>query len=125
MSSDSSDKILTRGDRIRAAREARGLSQRNLARVLGIGINQINRYEVGANDPAASAIAKIATELKVSADYLLGLSDEPQSHATFELQPNERQLLDAFARGDSSAIFRLVTARLNQLEGETAESKVD
>lgn len=106
------------GDRLRAAREARGLSQRDLARLLGLGINQINRYEVSTNDPTATVLVKIAHELRVTADYLLGLSDTPQGLSSPDLQPNERQLLDAYAVGDSSMIFKLVSDRLRLLEGE-------
>lgn len=125
MSSNSLDRILIRGDRLREAREQRGLSQRDLARLLNLGINQINRYEVNANDPSASVLARIAQELKVTTDYLLGLSDTPQGLSSPDLQPNERQLLDAYTVGDSTTIFKLVTDRLRQLEGESGDSGSD
>jgi transcriptional regulator with XRE-family HTH domain len=110
---------LIRPDRLRAVREQRGLSQRDLARLLGLGINQITRYEGGANEPSASVLAMIARELKVTTDYLVGLSDDPGGHNAPALQPHERQLLDAYTVGDSAAIFKLVTDRLRQLEGQS------
>src|SRR5579871_2908744 len=63
--------------RLRETRERKGLSQKQLALLCGLGINQISRYENGATDPASHILQKLATSLGVSADYLLGLTDEP------------------------------------------------
>jgi transcriptional regulator with XRE-family HTH domain len=62
-----------RGDRLREIREQRHISQRELAARCGIGERQIWRYENGESEPSASHVAKIARELFISADYLLGL----------------------------------------------------
>ena len=37
-----------------------------------------SRYEIGKFVPRADDIAKLATAYNVTADYLLGLSDEPR-----------------------------------------------
>lgn len=41
-----------------------------------MGEIQISRYESGRGEPSATYLARIAQELNVSADYLLGLSDK-------------------------------------------------
>lgn len=118
MSSDPNDRDLLRGTRIRAARENKGYSQRELARLLGIGINQINRYEVGAHDPSSTMLTIIAEALDVSTDYLVGLSDVPQNYAAETLRPDERRLLDAFNTGDTTTVVTMLTDRVRQLAAE-------
>ena len=63
------------GMRIRLARVRQGVRQTELARRIGISGNAMNQIELGDTDPRASRIKAIATELGVSADYLLGLSE--------------------------------------------------
>lgn len=66
-----------RGDRLR---EARQLTQRELAARCGLGEKQIWRYENNESDPTGDYVARIARELEVSADYLLGLAEKPTDH---------------------------------------------
>lgn len=120
MSSNSRDRILIRGDRLRVAREKKGYSQRELGRILGLGVNQINRYEKEGNDPTAAILAAIAQELNVTIDYLLGLSDIPQGYATADLEPDQRHLVDAYIAGDSATVVKLMSDRLRELEAANA-----
>ena len=70
----------TLGKRIRHARIRYGMSQAELARRIGISTQGMNLIEADKTpDPAASRIREIARVLKVSADYLLSLKDEPES----------------------------------------------
>jgi transcriptional regulator with XRE-family HTH domain len=64
------------GPRIRAAREARGWTQFQLGIVLGRRDTEVSRWERGALNPRAGAIAEVAVALGVSADYLLSLTKE-------------------------------------------------
>lgn len=57
-------------------RTERKLSQIDLANQLGVGPNQISRYETGQNTPGAEMLFDLALFFDVSADYLLGLTDE-------------------------------------------------
>ncbi len=121
MSTDSSNsealtpKFSLRADRLRFAREQRGISQRELARLCGISLNQVHRYESGSIEPTAPTLASIAHELAISSDYLLGLSDVPTSNAPENLRPDERQLLEAYTLGDSARLFVLITNQLRNL----------
>jgi transcriptional regulator with XRE-family HTH domain len=66
----------TIGERVKAAREQRGIKQAELARRLGCSVNALSMLEHNAiSDPRASRIIGIAEALQVSADYLLGLQD--------------------------------------------------
>ena len=74
----------TIGQRVRAAREKRGMSQAELARKVEASVNAINMLEQDKiQDPRASRVIGVARILQVSADYLLGLSEDSGS----EIQP--------------------------------------
>lgn len=63
----------TLGSRIKAARVARGWTQVEAARRLGIDPPVLCRYEKDGVDPKAMMLREIAHTYKVSADRLLGL----------------------------------------------------
>jgi transcriptional regulator with XRE-family HTH domain len=113
------------GQRLRQAREQRGYTQEQLADRLGIGQQQIHRWEAGKSDPSSQAIADLARTLEVTADYLLGLVESPISRleeGEFALAPDERRLVQAVRSGNIVQLFqtlaRLVTAADN---GGTAD----
>lgn len=65
------------GERIRQTRQLRGYSQQELASKIGISMNSLYHYEKNRKTPSAEVVAKLAEALGVSADYLLGLTDDP------------------------------------------------
>lgn len=64
------------GTRLRAARDSRGLSLKELAERTGAHMSNLSCYETGKRIPSLELFVKIATVLGVSADYLLGSVDE-------------------------------------------------
>lgn len=58
-------------------RKARGLSQRHAAADLKISQALLSHYENGAREPGLDFVCRACRYYGVSADYLLGLSDEP------------------------------------------------
>ena len=65
------------GKRIAAARKARGLTQRDLAKKIGISNRMIAYYEAQTNRPPTDKLLIIAHALNVTTDELLG--NEPLS----------------------------------------------
>lgn len=63
---------LTFGDRLKAVREARGISQNKLAKVSGIPQSSISLFETGSTRPTVTTLEWICKALKVSATELLG-----------------------------------------------------
>ena len=61
--------------RIRILRQARGLSQVELARILGVTKQSVSNWENDNIQPSIEMLKKIAQTFVVSADYLLGLDD--------------------------------------------------
>src|SRR6266571_2184857 len=77
----------TIGERVMLIRRRRGLSQRDLAARAQMSPTALNRLERGLQSVSAERLATLARLLDMSADYLLGLSQEVR--ATQELIPRE------------------------------------
>ena len=60
-------------DRLRELREDRGLTQKEIAAVLGTTQQVYSRYEKGENEMPVRHVIALCRYYKVSADYLLGL----------------------------------------------------
>lgn len=72
--------------RIREARETAGLTQSQLADLLGINNVTLSGYETGKHDPKSETLVKIAKVCNTTTDFLLGrepykpeLADEHKS----------------------------------------------
>jgi transcriptional regulator with XRE-family HTH domain len=64
----------TFGDRLREAREARGMTQAELAGRAVIASVHVSHFETGVKPaPSAATLVKLAGALQCSTDYLLGL----------------------------------------------------
>jgi transcriptional regulator with XRE-family HTH domain len=108
-----SSEVALRTDRLRTLREQHGWSQRELARVCGLGETQISKYESGQSDPSSTNVKIIAQALEVSIDYLLGASDDPRGQfGQGELSAEERELLGAFRQDRWSGVMRLMADRV-------------
>jgi len=89
-----------RSDRFRELRLSQNLTHEELADRLNVGVRQIHRYESGETDPSADILSRMSQTLGVTADYLLGLTNNPSDHLTEEdLTPMERKLIAAVRRG--------------------------
>lgn len=64
-------------ERLRKARNAFGISQKDLAKRLFISQQAYAKYETGASTPNPETLAAIAKEINVSVDYLLGQTPNP------------------------------------------------
>ncbi|MFS8214765.1 helix-turn-helix domain-containing protein [Paenibacillus sp. S29] len=65
------------GERIKKERMRKGWSQIFFAQKIGIGNNVLSNYERNYRDPDTITLTKMADELEVSTDYLLGRTDLP------------------------------------------------
>ena len=79
------------GDRLRAIRKEKGMSQDEFAQMLGTSKQVLSRYEIGQRIPKITQVQEYAKRLNVSADYLMGDSAEeaafnslcPKDHPPF------------------------------------------
>ena len=65
------------GDRIRDARKAAGLTQRQLADSLGVSNTSISNWEKGLSRPDADMIQKLCTYLSLQPNYFYGTESAP------------------------------------------------
>ena len=65
------------GDRLRAAREQKGISQKSVAELLGVTRTQISDIENGKTGTSMARLVTLAEFYHVSTDYLLGITDDP------------------------------------------------
>ena len=78
------------GERLSELRKDNGLTQRDLAEILGVSENSISLYERNINTPDDELKIKIANYFNVSLDYLLGATDKQ-----IPLNRNETQFIYA------------------------------
>ena len=67
--------------RIKDLREDHDKTQQEIARILGTSQTMYARYERGANELPIHHLLTLCAYYKVSADYILGLSDNPLNHS--------------------------------------------
>ena len=66
----------TFAERLLELRSERNISQAKLAKELGVSFSVVCYWETDRSEPTAPNIVKIADYFNVSADYLLGRTDE-------------------------------------------------
>ena len=64
------------GERLAKARKAAGLTQQEMADLLGVNYKSISAYERDLYEPDDQKKVVLAEKLNISLDYLLGLTDE-------------------------------------------------
>lgn len=60
-------------EKVKKLREQKGLSQAELARLLGITRSSVNTWEMGISVPSTQYIVDLAGVFDISTDYLLGV----------------------------------------------------
>ena len=86
-----------------ALRRARGLSQRTAAADLHISQALLSHYENGAREPGLAFVCRACEYYGVSADYLLGRTDESGSdRAAASLRQMARELRSLAERAESA-----------------------
>lgn len=63
------------GQRIRARRMAKGMSQTELGNMLGVTFQQVQKYERGINRVGAGRLVRVAEALDVSISFFFGATE--------------------------------------------------
>lgn len=96
------DEVAILGDRIKALRKGAGLTQKQLAEIVGVAQTTIATWECGKREmPRGHHLLRLARALGFDADELMGLAgDEPEDSieeaqllAAFRTLPKEKQLV--------------------------------
>lgn len=84
----------TVGDRLRAARERAGLSLGQVHQYEGIQKGHLSEMEQGSKNPTGQTIARLAVRYRTSADYLLGLTEDPSQRIDEPLSETIRDVVE-------------------------------
>jgi len=98
--------------RLKKARTDKGLSQTNLAKMVGIHYTQIGRYEKKGAQPSADILSKIANALEVSSDFLTNGTAEnmADNSLTDKELLNQFKAIEKMNDKDKSVIKTLIDA---------------
>ena len=95
---------MTRGfsETMSELRRKKGASQRTAAADLGISQALLSHYENGAREPGLDFVCRACEYYGVSADYLLGRTDEPDGSGVQRLHALAEELRALAARVESA-----------------------
>lgn len=99
------------GERIKKIRELRGYTQEQLSELSGVELQQIYRYETDKNKPKVDVLLLLARTLNVSADYLIGLVDNPNGHIGDDLDDQETEVIVALRSGDKLKAIQAIVGK--------------
>ena len=77
------------GDRLRAIRKEYGLTQQNIADVLGVDRTTYTVYEGGSITPSPATLVKLSQIYNVTVGYLIGVEE---NHPELRKIPEEKQM---------------------------------
>ncbi len=102
------------GDKIRALRTAKGLTQPQLAEMLGVTKNAITNWEAGASRPDLATIPLLCTHLDISADTFFGMAQI--TDALSKAEKEHMLLYRALTRYQRNSVDTLMTAMIDNNE---------
>lgn len=113
-------------ERLRDRRKAVGLSQEELATILGVAQSYVSQIESGRSGPPTIDRAfDIARACETSVDYLIGLTDDPLPNAGALLPEHALEVLESMRQLSSAQNYELlVIVRALLSERETIQRTV-
>lgn len=96
-------------DRLKELRLEMGITQKELATIVGVGRTTISEYESGKIVPSQQKLLKIAEYFGVSVDYLTGVSNAPHNQ-----QPKQEIRLEKFVEN----LMKLVETKTTTIYGK-------
>ncbi len=119
------------GRRIRLQRIARGISQTELGKGLGVTFQQVQKYERGVNRVGAGRLSRIAETLGVSVHSLLGgtQSDDTEGKGNGRLEleylitPGALRLVQSYSEISQPELRRAIVDLVERIAAESKLSK--
>lgn len=99
-------------DRLQLVMKQKGHNASSLAEAIGRSDRTIRYILAKDGNTSDDTVVAIAQALDVSADYLLGLSDNPTPQLRVDnLTEDERAVLQALRRGDDKEAIKIIASR--------------
>lgn len=112
-------------ENIKRARKLAGLSQKDVAGLLGVTPSTYCGYETGKRKPNALMISKIAAILGVTGDYLLDIESAKPKAAPVTLSQDETELLSIYrSMNNATKKVFLANARIYAGNPEAQEGPI-
>ena len=80
------------GERLKAARTAKHMSQQALADIIGKSLNTVGLYERGLRQPSLETLCLLADTLDVYCDYLLARTEAKKMATALEVSEEDLAL---------------------------------
>lgn len=95
------------GQRIRSLRNARGMSQKDLAALIEYSSKQVARWEAGTVSPPSDVVERISERLGVTMAYLSGATEDMQGTlGETDLRAFEKLLHAARLLGEAASFLQ-------------------
>lgn len=91
----------TFGERLRETRKKNGEAQPAIAHLIDVSVPQISDMENGKKTTTVEKLSLICEHYQVSADYLLGLTDDPTPHGRKGAEESDAET--GVGRGDCNS----------------------
>jgi transcriptional regulator with XRE-family HTH domain len=106
------------GQRLKAAREAKGHTKEKLGKLVGVHHSQIGRYEKGEASPSAEVLKKMANVLHISTDFLMNGStaDLAAENIQDKTLINQFNRITELTEENKTVVSKLIDAFLFQQE---------
>ena len=105
-------------ERLRKAREMRGLDQSSLAEKSGLPPSSISHFEAGSRKPSFLNLRRLATALEVTTDYLLGRVDDPEAFADADPLYRDFKNLSSADRELAHSFMKMLSDRKRSGDGD-------
>lgn len=110
------------GDRLREARMHAGISQRELARRLGLSPSLISQLESGMSKPSVGTLYSVVTELGISLDSVIRGETEPAETPVVQTESFNGTQTSVVRKGKAQSIDLASGVRWEELTASTEEA---
>lgn len=101
--------MVTLGSRLKALRQEKGLTQKEVAKLIGTTDVSIGRYEMDARVPKADILNSLAKLYDVEIDFLLTGKEEAETTLNDrdkkDIEKDLKKIMDDFKSGESGPAF--------------------
>lgn len=101
----------TLGNRLKSLRQEKGLTQKEVAKLIGTTDVSIGRYEMDARVPKADILNSLAKLYDVEIDYLLTGKESKEYESTLnnrdkkDIEKDLKKIMDDFRDGESGPVY--------------------
>ena len=96
------------GDKIRQIREARGLTQKEVALTIGMDQSQYSKIEKGKTDPSTSTLEKVAKAIGIGLSELFADDSFKDINSYDKSLMEKLQLIEQLDEDEKKSIFKII-----------------